>query len=87
MELVQIPPYVSTRFFQESAILLDSRTNVYYTLNDSAASFWKLLSEFKPVEEAVALIANLYDYPPEILRQDMKNLLISLAELGLIKLL
>lgn len=85
METVNIPPHVSTTFFEESAILLDSRKNFYYVLNDSAASFWKLLADFKSVEKALAQIMKFYECPPDTLSQDMKKLVSSLTELGLLE--
>lgn len=85
MEIVHIPPHVSTTFFEGNAVLLDSRKNIYYALNDSAADFWKLLTEFESVKEALSQIAKLYECPPETLSQDMKKLVLSLTELGLLE--
>lgn len=85
MEAVHIPPHVSTIFFEENAILLDSRKNVYYALNDSAANFWKLITESESVKEALTQITKLYECPPDTLSQDMKKLVISLTELGLLE--
>lgn len=85
MEEVHIPPHVSTTFFKESAILLDSRKNIYYTLNDSAATFWKLLIESQSVKEALTQITKFYKCPPNTLSQDMKKLVSSLTELGLLE--
>lgn len=85
MEVVHIPPHVSTTFFEESAILLDSRKNVYYALNDVAANFWKLLTESESVKEALTQITKLYECSPDTLSQDMKKLVISLTELGLLE--
>jgi len=85
MQKVRIPQHVSTAFFEESAILLDSRENVYYSLNDSAAEFWKLLTEFESVKEALTQITKLYECSPETLEQDMKKLVVSLIDLGLLE--
>ncbi len=85
MEEIHIPPHVYTTFFEESAILLDSRKNVYYALNDSAANFWKLLIEAKSVKEALTQITKLYECPPDTLRGDMEKLVISLTELGFLE--
>lgn len=85
MEEIHIPSYVYTTFFEESAILLDSRKNVYYALNDSAANFWKILIEVKSVKEALTQITKLYKCPPDTLRGDMEKLVFSLTELGFLE--
>ena len=85
MEEIHIPSHIYTTFFEESAILLDSRKNVYYALNDSAANFWKLLIEAKSVKEALTQITKLYECPPDTLIQDMEKLVSSLTELGFLE--
>ena len=85
MDKIHIPSHISTTFFEESAILLDSQKNIYYALNDSAANFWKLLIEAKSVKEAITQITKLYDCPPDTLRQDMEKLAIDLTELGFLE--
>jgi len=85
MEKIYIPSHICTTFFEDSAILLDSRNNVSYALNDSAANFWKLLIEAKSVKEAITQITKLYDCPPDTLRQDMEKLAIDLTELGFLE--
>ncbi|ERN40679.1 hypothetical protein KR51_00026640 [Rubidibacter lacunae KORDI 51-2] len=85
MNDTRIPSYVSTTYFQDSAIILDSRKNTYYTLNDSAATFWKLLIELNSIVEAIEQVKNLYDLPSDTLVQDMKLFATTLEDLGLIK--
>lgn len=85
MEEIHIPSHICTTFFEESAILLDSKKNVYYALNDSAANFWKLLLEAKSVKEALTQITQLYECPPDTLRRDMEKLAIELTELGFLE--
>lgn len=85
MDEIHIPSHISTTFFEESAILLDSQKNLYYALNDSAAHFWKLLLEAKSVKEALTQITKLYECPPDTLRRDMEKLAFELTELGFLE--
>lgn len=86
IEEIHVPLYVSTTFFEESAILLDSRNNYYYTLNDSAAEFWKLLTEFCSFEEAIEKISTLYKASSDVIRTDMEFLVKSFIEAGLLEI-
>jgi hypothetical protein len=53
MQLIRIPTHVNTVFFDDSAVLLDSEKNVYYALNDSAAYFWKSITNTGSFEESI----------------------------------
>lgn len=85
MKKICIPPYVYSTFFQESAIILDARKNIYYTLNDSAANFWNFLIKSGSFEEALKESLNLYEGSSDTLRKDMEALVDSLVKTGLIQ--
>jgi len=86
MKQIVFPAYVSVTFFEESAILLDSRKNLYYTLNNSAADFYKLLKETGLFEEAIKEFTDSYEGDSFLIEQDMKQLVGSLAETGLLEI-
>jgi len=86
MEEICIAPHVYATFFEESAILLDSRKNVYYALNDSAAEFCKLLTKSGSFKEAMEGILNLYKgSSADVIKKEMEELVISLAATGLLE--
>lgn len=85
MQEFRIPSHVTTTFFQDSAVLLDLRKNVYHALNDSAADFWKFLTETGSYESAVAEMLKLYQESPEIIRKDIEGLVFSLVKAGLLE--
>ena len=86
MKQIHFPDHVAVTFCKESAILLDSRKNRYYTLNDSAADFYKLLSETGLFEEALKKFTESYEGDPSIIKKDMEKLVFSLAETGLLEI-
>lgn len=85
MEKLCVHPMVVTTFFPESAVLLDLRKNVYYALNDSAADFWKYLTELGSFEEALKEVTNLYQEDADLVRKDMEELVSSLLKTGILQ--
>ena len=86
MKQIVFPAYVTVTFFEESAVLLDSRKNIYYILNDSAANFYKLLSETGLFQEALKQFTEFYEGDSCLIKKDMEQLVFSLAETGLLKI-
>lgn len=85
MSNICILPHVVTTFFDDSAVLLDLQKNTYYALNNSAASFWKFLTENNSFEEVIEKLSRLYGCSPEILTPDIEELICSLIKAGLIE--
>ncbi|WP_138506227.1 PqqD family protein [Nostoc sp. PA-18-2419] len=85
MEEFRVPSYVTITFFQDSAVLLDLRKNVYHALNDTAADFWKLLTQTGSCEDALQKMLELYQDSPDIIRRDVQDLVFSLAKVGLLE--
>lgn len=85
MNNFRVPTHVHTTFFPEKAVLLDSKKNVYYALNDSASEFWKNLIQMGSFEEALQEVLKLYQDSSEVLRKDMEKLVNSLLHVGLLE--
>jgi Coenzyme PQQ synthesis protein D (PqqD) len=85
MKGFRIPSYVSTTFFEDSAVLLDSRKNMYHALNGSAADFWKFLMETDSYEDALKEMLNLYQDASDVISNDLEELTSSLAKVGLLE--
>lgn len=86
IEQIYFPTHVTASFFEESAVLLDSRKNHYYTLNDTAADFYKLLSKTGLFEEALKQFTECYEGDAYLIKKDMEELVFSLAEIGLLEI-
>jgi len=69
--------------FEESAVLLDMRTDTYFALNDSAARLWRALASGASLEVAVAEICNGYDASPDAVFQDVQVFVEELVGAGL----
>lgn len=85
MEEFRVPSHVTITFFQDSAVLLDLRKNVYHALNDTAADFWKLFTQTGSYEDALQGMLKLYQDSPDLIRKDVEELVFSLAKAGLIE--
>ncbi|MBW4570940.1 MAG: PqqD family protein [Tolypothrix carrinoi HA7290-LM1] len=57
-------------FFYETAVLLDSRKNVYYTLNDSAVEFWKFLVQNGSFECVLKEVLELYEDSSDVISKE-----------------
>jgi hypothetical protein len=86
MEEIRITQHVATTFFDESAVLLDLRKNVYYALNDSAADFWKYLTQIGSYEGALEEVVKLYEDSSDVIIKDMEELVYSLVKAGLLEI-
>ncbi|AFZ26602.1 hypothetical protein Cylst_4524 [Cylindrospermum stagnale PCC 7417] len=86
MKEVSIPHHIYTSFFEESAVLLDAKKNIYYALNDSAADFWKLLVKSDSVEETLKEISDLYECSSTVVLKDMEALVDRLLKAGLLEI-
>jgi hypothetical protein len=82
---IRVPTHVATTFFNESAVLLDLRKNVYYALNDSAAEFWKSITQMGSFEAALKQVLELYEDSSDVIRTDMEELVDSLVKAGLLE--
>ena len=85
MNKIHVSSHVVTTFFNDSAVLLDLRRNVYYALNDSAASFWKSLTHIGSFEEALKEVLELYEDSSDVIRKDMEDLVNCLQQAELIE--
>lgn len=85
MQELYVPSHVATTFFNDSAVLLDLKKNVYYALNDSAADFWKSLTQIGSFEVALKEVLEFYEDSSDVIRKDMEELVGSLLQAGLLE--
>ncbi len=77
-------PDTAWRRIDDEAVVLDLRTSVYYSLNDTAALIWECIGEGLTTEAIVERLAEDFDPPREAARRDVQELLRDLSKNELI---
>jgi hypothetical protein len=83
---LQLPGHVIFTFVDQDAILLNTRTNKYFALDEVGARLWDLLKQEKSLREAYQMILKEYAVEPAQLEQDLLELIGYLVENGLVEL-
>ncbi|MBE7191254.1 MAG: PqqD family protein [Gordonia polyisoprenivorans] len=65
-------------------VILDLAGSQYYSINDSAATIWPLITEGSDEEALAAALAGKWEIPLETARADVATLVDHLAERGLV---
>ena len=55
----------------DKVVLLDLRSEQYYSLDDVGAKIWHIMAETPSAEEIAAKLAEAYDAPVDMIRQDV----------------
>ena len=83
---LRIPEYVLSTTVEEEVILLNTQTNKYFTLDDVGARLWNLLSGGKSLRECHLALLQEYDVEPDILEQDLLELVDTLRAGDLVEI-
>ncbi|NNF52811.1 MAG: PqqD family protein [Acidimicrobiales bacterium] len=75
---------VLTRKVGGEVLLLNTDSELYFSLNEVGSDFLQLLEEGMTVGSAIAKLATVYDAPIEIIANDIAALTDSLLQRGLI---
>jgi len=67
-------PAAAYEVVDEAAIIINTRTGSYYSLNDTGARFWQLLDGRRTIADCARLIAGEYDAPADEIEADMMEL-------------
>ena len=81
-----IPASVLSTTVAEDVVLLNTRTNTYYSLDEIGARFWNLLAVGKTLRETHQALLQEYDVGSAQLEQDLLELLADLQLNGLIEI-
>ncbi len=68
---LRLPEQVVFTFVGEDAILLNTRTNQYFALDDVGRRLWGLMSEGKDLRESHAALLEEYEVEPDRLEVDL----------------
>jgi hypothetical protein len=81
---LRIPAHVLFTTVAQEAVLLNTVTNKYYSLNEVGARVWNLLAEGKILKEAHTALLEEFEVDSPQLEQDILELVQHLRENGLI---
>ncbi|MBI5200364.1 MAG: PqqD family protein [Elusimicrobia bacterium] len=71
---------IAWRKVADEAVILNTETAAYYSLDGAGLRIWELLSEGRSIEEIVGTLADEYDASSEVLRRDALDLLSNLRK-------
>lgn len=83
---VTVPQHVLVRFMDRESVLLNLETERYFGLDATGTRMWQVATAAPNVESALTQLQEEYDAQPELLQSNLTELLVRLAENGLISL-
>lgn len=85
MKEIHIPKHISSTFFEDKVIVLNQKINSYYSFNESAAKFWKKLTQCNSIDTSVKELSKFYNVPQEKIEMDLKKFVEHLSCEGIIE--
>jgi hypothetical protein len=82
---LSIPDHVLFTTLDEGAVVLNTRTNQYFSLDEVGARFWNLLAGGETLRGAYESILDEYEVGGAQLERDLLSLVERLAEQGLVE--
>jgi hypothetical protein len=81
------PAHVLVRFLDQESVLLNLETEKYFGLDQTGTRMWQLLTASENIDAAYRQLLAEYDVDPELLRDNLTELLGRLVEHGLLQVL
>jgi hypothetical protein len=85
MDRVIVPSHVLVRVLDKESVLLNIETERYFGLDETGTRMWQLVTAAPKVEVAYQQLLDEYDVEPELLRENLTDLLARLVENGLLQ--
>jgi hypothetical protein len=85
MDRVVVPTHVLVRFLEKESVLLNIETERYFGLDETGTRMWQLLTAAPRIEVAYQQLLEEYDVQPELLRENLTDLVSRLVENGLLQ--
>jgi hypothetical protein len=82
---VEVPKHVLVRFLEKESVFLNLETELYYGLDETGTRMWQVVTEAPSIENAYAELLSEFDVSPDLLRQNLSELLGRLVDLGLLR--
>ncbi|HEX4542119.1 MAG TPA: PqqD family protein [Candidatus Acidoferrum sp.] len=84
---VSAPAHVLVRFLDRESVLLNLETEQYFGLDETGTRIWQLLTASPDIDAAYEELLAEFDVEPELLRDNLTDLLERLVENGLLQVL
>jgi hypothetical protein len=85
MDRVIVPSHVLVRVLDKESVLLNIETERYFGLDETGTRMWQLVTAAPQIEVAYRQLLDEYDVEPELLRENLTDLLGRLVENGLLQ--
>lgn len=79
-----VPTYIHARTLHDEVMILDTRNNGYLGLNQTGAAVWDVLTDGRPVSDAVETLVMSFNVDARTAEDDVDALVGNLQELGII---
>lgn len=63
------------RVVDDEALLLDTNSGYYFSMNDTATEIWCLLNEGKSIDDVAATISERYEIDSSSVKRDVEELI------------
>ena len=83
---VNVPENVMFRELDGEAVLLNLNNENYYGLDKVGTRMWTVLTSTDSIQKAYEILISEYDTEPEVLKEDLLELVENLQIQGLVKL-
>jgi hypothetical protein len=84
---VSAPAHVLVRFLDRESVLLNLETEQYFGLDETGTRMWQLVTASSDIDAAYQELLAEFDVEPELLRDNLTDLLGRLVENGLLQVL
>ena len=81
------PKHVLVRLLDQESVLLNLETERYFSLDETGTRMWQLLTTSPDIDAAYQELLAEYDVQPELLRENLTELVGHLVEHGLLQIL
>ena len=81
------PKHVLVRLLDAESVLLNLETERYFGLDETGTRMWQLVTNSSNLDAAYQQLLAEYDVQPELLREDLTELVGRLVENGLLQIL
>ena len=85
MDRVIVPSHVLVRVLEKESVLLNIETERYFGLDETGTRMWQLVTAAPKIEVAYQQLLDEYDVEPDLLRDNLTELLGRLVENGLLQ--
>ncbi len=85
-ERTEVPKHVLVCFLEKDSVLLNLEREIYYGLDEIGTRMWQVVTTAPNLENAYAALLTEFDVEPDLLRQNLSDLLGRLVENGLLQI-